>query len=76
MGPVGKTGIMFLNEVALGKEFLINNCNGSLRKAPTGYDSIVALGQKEPGKRWGDGELHNTCDFITQQCVCKAYIIL
>ncbi|XP_056461862.1 protein mono-ADP-ribosyltransferase PARP3 [Gadus chalcogrammus] len=42
------TGVMFLNEVALGKEFTITKDDGSLRKAPDGYDSVVARGHVEP----------------------------
>lgn len=41
-------GLMFLNEVALGKEYTITSDNGSLTKAPNGYDSVVARGQIEP----------------------------
>ena len=43
-------GIMFLSEVALGKEHNIKVGNGSLTCAPKGYDSIVARGNTEPGK--------------------------
>ncbi|KAG7495173.1 hypothetical protein JOB18_045481 [Solea senegalensis] len=42
------TGVMFLNEVALGKEHTIIRDDGSLRKAPAGYDSVVARGLVEP----------------------------
>jgi hypothetical protein len=42
---------MFLNEVALGKEFLIQGGGGHLKKAPDGHDSVVALAIEEPGKR-------------------------
>ena len=42
-------GIMFLCEVALGREHNIQVGNGSLACAPKGYDSIVARGQTEPG---------------------------
>ncbi|KAJ7999203.1 hypothetical protein DPEC_G00212990 [Dallia pectoralis] len=42
------TGVMFLNEVALGKEHTITSDDYSLKKAPTGYDSVVARGQVEP----------------------------
>jgi len=48
VGCAGNIGIMFLNEVALGKEWHINQDDGSLRQAPTGYDSIVAKGWTEP----------------------------
>ncbi|XP_076870489.1 protein mono-ADP-ribosyltransferase PARP3 [Brachyhypopomus gauderio] len=41
-------GIMFLNEVALGKECTIVSDDYSLRKAPDGYDSVVARGVQEP----------------------------
>lgn len=44
------TGIMFLNEVALGKEYTITRDDSSLRKAPNGYDSVVARGTQEPGR--------------------------
>eukprot|EP01125_Pyxidicula_operculata_P017719 TRINITY_DN623_c0_g1_i1.p1 TRINITY_DN623_c0_g1~~TRINITY_DN623_c0_g1_i1.p1 ORF type:complete len:610 (+),score=201.99 TRINITY_DN623_c0_g1_i1:62-1891(+) len=46
--PAGDTGIMFLNEVALGKEWHIDQDDSSLTKAPNGYDSIVAKGWTEP----------------------------
>ena len=42
------TGIMFLNEVALGKPKEIFENNGSLVAAPNGYDSVLAKGQFEP----------------------------
>lgn len=41
-------GIMFLSEVALGKEYTIRIDDPSLRKAPNGYDSVVARGRQEP----------------------------
>lgn len=43
------TGVMFLCEVALGKENTIINDNPSLKKAPAGFDSVVARGLMEPG---------------------------
>ncbi|XP_067361545.1 protein mono-ADP-ribosyltransferase PARP3 isoform X2 [Channa argus] len=43
-----KTGVMFLNEVALGKEHTITIDDSSLKKAPAGYDSVVARGTMEP----------------------------
>ena len=45
-----RRGIMFLNEVALGKEHEITRDNGSLRAAPKGKHSVIARGQTEPGK--------------------------
>ncbi|XP_068598888.1 protein mono-ADP-ribosyltransferase PARP3 [Brachionichthys hirsutus] len=42
------TGVMFLCEVALGKEKTITKDNGSLRSAPPGFDSVVARGSVEP----------------------------
>ncbi|XP_034142896.1 protein mono-ADP-ribosyltransferase PARP3 isoform X1 [Esox lucius] len=42
------TGVMFLNEVALGKEYTITKDDSSLTKPPIGYDSVVARGQVEP----------------------------
>ncbi|XP_069822687.1 protein mono-ADP-ribosyltransferase PARP3 [Dendropsophus ebraccatus] len=51
-GYVGTTssrlGIMFLNEVALGKEHHITQDDCSLKSAPTGFDSVVARGMTEP----------------------------
>lgn len=46
----GNTGIMFLNEVALGKEKHITVDDWQLTQAPQGYDSIVAKGHTEPGE--------------------------
>lgn len=43
-----RTGIMFLNEVALGKQNIIHRDDSSLKKAPDGYDSVLAQGQQEP----------------------------
>jgi len=40
---------MFLNEVALGDEHHISRDDSSLKVAPYGYDSVVAMGQTEPG---------------------------
>ncbi|CAF0931863.1 unnamed protein product [Brachionus calyciflorus] len=47
---VNKTniGIMFLNEVALGKEHHITRDDPSLTKAPNGYDCVIARGMTEP----------------------------
>lgn len=42
-------GVMFLNEVALGKENTITMDDSSLKEAPTGYNCVVARGQLEPG---------------------------
>ena len=44
----GGIGVMFLAEVALGKEHSITKDDCSLKAAPKGFDSIVARGQKEP----------------------------
>lgn len=43
-------GIMFLNEVALGKEHHITMDDSSFVKAPNGYDCVIAKGHTEPGK--------------------------
>ncbi|KAM3878224.1 protein mono-ADP-ribosyltransferase PARP3 [Diretmus argenteus] len=42
------TGVMFLSEVALGKEFTTTKDDSSLTKAPVGHDSVVARGAVEP----------------------------
>ncbi|XP_028263132.1 protein mono-ADP-ribosyltransferase PARP3 [Parambassis ranga] len=42
------TGVMFLSEVALGKEYTITKDDCSLKKAPAGYDCVVARGNVEP----------------------------
>merc|ERR1712072_547849 len=47
-GGTPGTGFMFLVEAALGKEHEIQQNNGSLKKAPAGYDCVVARGQQEP----------------------------
>jgi poly [ADP-ribose] polymerase len=44
----GGIGIMFLSEVALGKEHHITQDNSSLKMAPKGFDSIIAKGRTEP----------------------------
>uniref|UniRef100_A0A3Q0SZ07 Poly [ADP-ribose] polymerase n=1 Tax=Amphilophus citrinellus TaxID=61819 RepID=A0A3Q0SZ07_AMPCI len=46
--PCKNTGVMFLSEVALGKEHTITRDDSSLRKPPAGYDSVVARGHVEP----------------------------
>ncbi|XP_036008052.1 protein mono-ADP-ribosyltransferase PARP3-like [Fundulus heteroclitus] len=46
--PSKNTGVMFLSEVALGKEFTITKDDHTLKKAPAGYDSVVARGMVEP----------------------------
>ncbi|KAK3103750.1 hypothetical protein FSP39_021612 [Pinctada imbricata] len=44
----GNTGIMFLNEVALGKEHHITNDDWRLTAPPKGFDCIIAKGWHEP----------------------------
>ena len=46
----GNIGIMFICEVALGKEHHIGVGDHTLKAAPKGYDSIVAKGRTEPGR--------------------------
>lgn len=48
VGTSKQTGIMFLGEAALGREHHISRDDPSLRKAPNGFDSIVAKGRREP----------------------------
>jgi poly [ADP-ribose] polymerase len=43
-------GIMFLNEVALGKEHHITRDDPSLTKPPNGFDCVIAKGHTEPGE--------------------------
>lgn len=45
-------GFMFLNEVALGKEHHITQDDPSIRKPPSGYDSVVAMGRVEPDPKF------------------------
>ncbi|KAF2348799.1 Poly(ADP-ribose) polymerase catalytic domain [Trinorchestia longiramus] len=45
------TRFMFLAEVALGKSKEIRQSDPSLTKAPPGFDSVVARGQKEPDSK-------------------------
>ena len=49
MGTAGKKGIMFLNEVALGKQNVILRDDHTLTQPPSGYDSVLAKGKQEPG---------------------------
>merc|ERR1712187_996075 len=48
------TGFMGLAEVALGRVHEIYRDDSSLRRPPSGYDSVVACGRTEPG---ADGDL-------------------
>ncbi|KAK7496119.1 hypothetical protein BaRGS_00012529 [Batillaria attramentaria] len=51
VGTAGNAGIMFLNEVALGKQHCIYNDDSSLTKPPKGYDSVLAVGTQEPDSK-------------------------
>ncbi|XP_064605124.1 protein mono-ADP-ribosyltransferase PARP3-like isoform X2 [Liolophura sinensis] len=55
-GYVGTTsdgiGVMFLNEVALGKEKDLLHDDHTLTSPPNGYDSIVARGRTEPDPKF------------------------
>ena len=42
-------GIMFLNEVVVGKPCQIYQDDSSLVAAPKGYNSVIAVGTQEPG---------------------------
>lgn len=48
MGWAKNLGVMFLAEVALGKEHSITRDDSSLKAAPKGFDSVVARGHTEP----------------------------
>jgi len=48
VGTAKKTGVMFIDEVALGKSYEIEVDDSSLTKAPKGYDSVLAQGWTEP----------------------------
>lgn len=45
------TACMFLAEAALGKEFDLLHDDSSLKKAPEGFDSVVARGNQTPAKQ-------------------------
>lgn len=47
--PSRGTGVMFLNEVCLGREYTIQQDNPRLTCPPARYDSVVARGRMEPG---------------------------
>ncbi|CAG5126727.1 unnamed protein product [Candidula unifasciata] len=51
VGPAQGKGIMFLNEVALGKQYKIIRDDPSLVVAPKGYDSVLACGRVEPDEK-------------------------
>ncbi len=59
--PVDRVAVMFLNEVALGKEKTITADDSSLTKAPAGFDSIVARGRTEPSKIKRSFHMKSTC---------------
>ncbi|CAH1797246.1 unnamed protein product [Owenia fusiformis] len=48
VSPAKRTGIMFLNEVVLGKEHHITKDQWTLKSAPKGHDSVIAKGWTEP----------------------------
>jgi poly [ADP-ribose] polymerase len=48
IGPAGNIAVMFLAEVALGKEHTITRDDSSLKAAPKGFGCIVARGHTEP----------------------------
>lgn len=48
IGPAGNIAVMFLAEVALGKEHTITRDDSSLKAAPPGFGCIVARGHTEP----------------------------
>ena len=54
---------MFLNEVAIGKEHRITQDDSSLRAAPSGFDSVLACGQQEPGRIELNFHGSRPCDF-------------
>jgi poly [ADP-ribose] polymerase len=64
VGRAGNIGIMFLNEVCLGKEHSITRDDSTLRKAPAGYDSVVARGHHEP-----DPAEDTTLEFDGKTCI-------
>ncbi len=46
-----QVGIMFLNEVVLGKEHHILRDDSSLTKPPSGFDCVIAKGNTEPDSK-------------------------
>lgn len=64
VGTIGKTGIMFLNEVALGKENIVKTNQSHLKAAPSGYDSVLAIGCTEP-----DAKQNTTLKFDGKEVV-------
>lgn len=47
-----KTGIMFINEVALGKVHEIHSDDWTITKPPAGFDSVLAQGWTEPDPKF------------------------
>lgn len=74
MRPSKNTGVMLLNEVALGKEYTITQDDPSLTEAPAGYDSVVARGTLEPGTVLPQFYLYSQTYLgsrsLTDFCVC------
>lgn len=52
VGRAGNVGFMFLAEVAIGKQHVITRDDPSLRKPPSGYDSVLAHGHIEPDQKY------------------------
>lgn len=69
-------GFMFLVEVALGRESSITQCDGSLTKAPNGYDSVVARGSCEPGNSMGNRSNKNEINHLIANITSNNEIIL
>jgi poly [ADP-ribose] polymerase len=63
----GGRGVMFLTEVALGKEHSITKDDSSLKAAPKGFHSIVARGQKEPDPKHDTTFKYEGVDVIVPQ---------
>ena len=68
-------GVMFLAEVALGRECHIDKDNHTLIRPPDGYDSVVARGRTEPGNNDYMQNLQRRCkfaDFTTKHYFCAS----
>ncbi|BFZ09137.1 hypothetical protein BsWGS_12176 [Bradybaena similaris] len=70
--PAQGKGIMFLNEVALGKQYKITKDDASLVEAPRGYDSVLACGRTEPDEKNDTTLMFDGKKVIVPQGVPKA----
>jgi len=63
-GLHGNVGLILLNEVVLGKQFVITQDRPDLKQPPKGYDSVLAQGTVQPNPK--DDYLECVFQFLLQ----------